>query len=114
MEQYLRHLASDLRDGNLDDFLVYRKAMRKQESEYTTTTPPHVAAARKMSRPAGRLIEYVMTVAGPEPAEERESDFDYEHYIVKQLQPIAEPVLALLELEFRRVIGDDKQLDLFA
>jgi DNA polymerase-2 len=114
VEEYLVRLASDLRSGRLDDFLIYRKAMRKQESEYTTTTPPHVAAARKMSRPTGRLIEYVMTVAGPEPAEEREHDLDYEHYLVKQLQPIAEPVLALLELEFRRVIGDDKQLDLFA
>ena len=32
-----------------------------------------------------------MTLDGPEPADERSSPFDYEHYVDKQLEPIAEP-----------------------
>ncbi len=111
--ELLRRLTEQLRSGGYDGSLVYRKAMRKKESDYKTTTPPHVAAARKMTRKPGRLISYVMTTAGPEPADEQQSPFDYEHYIDKQLEPIAEPVLETLGLEFRKVIGDDRQLDLF-
>lgn len=97
----------------MDELLIYRKALRKDLDEYTSTTPPHVAAARKMKGEPGRIIEYVMTAAGPEPAEERASPFDYEHYVDKQVAPIAEPVLEILGYDFRKVIGDDTQLDLF-
>ncbi len=113
IEEELQQLVERLRAGELNDLLVYRKAMRKDESEYTRTTPPHVAAARKMKAPPGRLIEYVMTRGGPEPAEERTNAFDYAHYVTKQLRPIAEPVLEVLGLDFEKVIGDDVQLDLF-
>ena len=54
--------------GELDDALVYRKNLRKDVDEYTATTPPHVAAARKSTQPSGRLISYVITTAGPEPS----------------------------------------------
>ena len=59
------------------------------------------------------MIRYVMTLAGPEPASERKHDLDREHYVRKQLEPIAEPVLTLLGLDFARVVGDDRQLPLF-
>ena len=106
-------LVAQLRNGRHDELLVYRKALRKALADYTSTTPPHVAAARKMKRRPGRLIEYVITTDGPEPAAERVSPFDYEHYVDRQLRPVAEPVLDLLGLRFDRVIGDDKQMDLF-
>jgi DNA polymerase elongation subunit (family B) len=38
---------------------------------------------------------------------------DREHYVEKQIRPIAEPVLGALGLEFSAVIGDDRQLGLF-
>jgi DNA polymerase-2 len=53
-----------------------------------------------------------MTVAGPEPLEEVQNELDREHYVMKQVRPVAEPVLATLGLEFERVIGDARQLDL--
>jgi DNA polymerase-2 len=113
VKDYLRRVVADLRAGQLDDRLVYRKALRKDPAAYTATTPPHVAAARKMSgKPRGR-IAYLMTVAGPEPLEGRRSPIDYEHYVQKQVQPVADPVLALLGLNFDRVVGDDSQLPLF-
>ena len=106
-------MVSNLRGGHLDDLLVYRKGLRKSLDEYTATTPPHVAAARKLSHKPGRVISYVMTKAGAEPAEERRHEIDHEHYVQKQIRPVAEPVLAILHLDFDRVIGDDAQLELF-
>lgn len=114
VDAYLAGAVKDLRAGDLhQDLLIYRKTLRKDLTEYTSTTPPHVAAARKMSGEPGRVVEYVWTVQGPEPAAERASDLDYEHYVEKQIQPVAEPVLEVLGLEFRKVIGDDKQMELF-
>lgn len=113
VEDYLLRLAEDLREGRIDDLLVYRKGLRKDLDSYTSTTPPHVAAARKLSGPPGRLISYVVTVNGPEPEAELHSPIDYRHYLDKQLQPVAEPVLEQLGLEFAKVVGEDRQLDLF-
>ena len=113
VDDYLRGVVEDLRAGRLDESLVYRKALRKRLDEYTASTPPHVAAARKMTSRPGRIIEYVMTRAGPEPATEQISPFDHEHYVQKQIRPVAEPVLSLLSLDFDRVVGDDSQLSLF-
>ena len=113
VDEYLYSVVKELREGDCDDQLIYRKGLRKSLEEYTATTPPHVAAARKMTGRAGRLISYVMTVAGAEPAAERKNAFDYEHYVQKQVRPVAEPVLAVLGLDFDKVVGDDTQLSLF-
>ncbi len=113
VEDYLRELAAELRAGRLDDLLVYRKVLRKHPDAYTSTTPPHVAAARKGEARPGRRVAYVVTRAGPEPADAPTAPIDYGHYLDKQLQPVADPVLALLGLDFAKVVGEDRQLDLF-
>jgi DNA polymerase-2 len=114
VEQYLAQIVQQVRKGGLDEALVYRKNLRKDADEYTATTPPHVAAARKSSGGSGRLISYVMTTAGPEPVDNVEHPLDREHYVAKQVRPVAEPVLAALGLDFDRVIGDDRQMDLYS
>lgn len=111
--EYLHCVVNDLKSGKLDELLVYRKGLRKAPDEYVKSTPPHVAAARKMSRKPGRVIHYVHTKAGPEPADERENAYDYDHYIQRQIRPVAEPVLQQLDLEFEVVAGVDRQLRLF-
>lgn len=111
--EYLCRFTEEVRKGKHDALLWYRKTLRKKLSEYTATTPPHVAAARKLSGPPGRSITYLMTVAGPEPASESNSPIDYEHYVQRQIKPIAQPILDLLDLDFAKVIGDDRQLELF-
>lgn len=113
VEDYLRDVVGALRRGELDDALVYRKGLRKSLDAYQASTPPHVAAARKSPAPPGRVIAYVMTAAGPEPLDARTAELDREHYVAKQVRPVAEPVLQSLGLEFERVIGDDRQLGLF-
>jgi DNA polymerase-2 len=111
VEAYLASVVKRVRNGELDDALVYRKQLRKGADAYTASTPPHVAAARKSSQ-SGRLIAYVMTTDGAEPLDNVTHPLDREHYVSKQIKPVAEPVLETLGLKFERVIGDERQLDL--
>ncbi len=113
VDAYLTDMVKRVRNGDLDAELVYRKNLRKGAEEYTASTPPHVVAARKSTQPLGRLISYVMTSAGPEPIGDVHHPIDREHYIVKQIKPVAEPVLATLGLEFEQLIGDSRQMEMF-
>jgi len=113
VDSYLRQIVRDLRAGKLDSLLLYRKSLRKELDAYTASTPPHVAAARKMSAPPGPVISYLITRNGPEPVPGGHSSPDYEHYVHKQVRAIAEPVLSLLGLEFDDVTGDNTQMRLF-
>jgi DNA polymerase-2 len=114
VDAYLADVVKQVRNGALDGALVYRKNLRKEAEEYTATTPPHVAAARKSAQTSGRMISYVMTTAGPEPLDNLQHALDREHYVIKQVKPVAEPVLATLGLDFERVIGDSRQMDLYS
>ncbi len=111
VDAYLADVVKKVRNGDLDGALVYRKNLRKDADEYTATTPPHVVAARKSTQSLDRLISYVMTTAGPEPLDNVQHPLDREHYVLKQVKPVAEPVLATLGLDFERVIGDSRQFD---
>ncbi len=113
VDAYLAAIVRQVRSGALDDALVYRKNLRKSADDYTAATPPHVAAARKSTQPQGRLVSYVMTTAGAEPLDNRRHPLDREHYVEKQVRPVAEPVLETLGLDFERAIGDRRQADLF-
>ncbi|MDX1999353.1 MAG: DNA polymerase II [Thermoanaerobaculia bacterium] len=110
---YLIGVLADLRAGRLDDQLVYKKRLRKEPAAYTATTPPHVAAARKAGRGRSGTVSYVVTTAGPEPVDGAADPLDYEHYVDKQLRPVALPVLERLGLDFEEIAGRGHQLGLF-
>ncbi len=114
---WIREFIKELRGGAHDGHLVYRKALRKRISEYTATTPPHVKAAKVINARPGQIIDYVITVNGPEPATARAGSFDYSHYVEKQIRPVAEAVLPHLGLDFDELAGTGdgagRQLDLF-
>ena len=55
----------------------------------------------------------MITVDGPEPVDNIAHELDREHYVGKQVRPVAEPVLDVLGLDFEQVIGDDRQISLF-
>ena len=117
VDVYLADIVRTVREGALDELLVYRKSLRKGAETYTATTPPHVAAARKSPKPAGKaplrkVIEYVITTGGPEPLDNIRHSPDREHYVLKQIRPVAEPVLATLGLDFDTVVGDGRQGEL--
>ena len=52
-----------------------------------------------------------MTLAGPEPLEVRRSPIDYEHYVTRQLQPVADAILPFVDGQFSALL--DGQLGLF-
>jgi DNA polymerase-2 len=104
--ELIREFVAALRAGRHDEDLVYRKAIRKPLSAYTKTTPPHVKAARKQAGEAGRIVAYVVTRAGPEPADALTAPPDHEHYVTHQLRPIADAILRFLGTNFATVVGE--------
>ncbi|HET6898176.1 MAG TPA: DNA polymerase II, partial [Vicinamibacteria bacterium] len=110
---YLSDVVARMRAGELDDKLVYRKALRKRPEAYTATTPPHVAVARTLGQRERGRIAYVITTAGPEPAGAPHAPLDYAHYLDKQVGAVAEPVLTLLGLDLDEILGTARQLRLF-
>ena len=102
-----------MKKGKYDKLLIYKKAIRKDLVKYTKTTPPHVKAARKLGKLTSSIISYVMTSDGPEPVQKIEHKLDYEHYIEKQIKPIADSVLVFYDMNFDDLLKNSKQTSLF-
>jgi len=113
LEAYIREFVDALRAGHRDALLVYHKSLRKPLSDYTETTPPHVKAARLLPSPPPRRIAYVVTLAGPQPEGLLSSPIDYDHYVEKQIEPVADALLTHLGTSFAALMGHERQLDLF-
>lgn len=122
VKDYVRHYVDDTKSGKLDDLLIYRKRLRRKLDDYQKNVPPHVKAARladyynqQIGREPqyqyGGWIEYVITTAGPEPIEYRRNPIDYDHYVEKQLKPIADGILPFIGLDFTQLSAS--QLGLF-
>ena len=114
LKSYVKSYVQDIREGKLDDLLIYRKALRKDVAGYVKTTPPHVKAARQLSSIENPLISYYQTVDGPQPVELKKSKIDYEHYVEKQIKPIAEAMLSFYGESFDDIISKVKQHTLFS
>lgn len=109
VKQYIKRFVEDLKNGKYDDLLVYRKALRKDVDDYTKTTPPHVKAARLLDKITTNIIDYVMTTEGPEPIQKQTNKIDYEHYIDKQIKPLADSILCFFETNFEETIAGSQQ-----
>lgn len=114
-QDYVRDYVGKTLNGDFDDQLVYRKRLRRKLDDYQRNVPPHARAARiaddynrSQGRPLqyqnGGWISYVMTVAGPEPLETRHSPIDYQHYLERQLQPVADAILPFLHDDFTTLV----------
>ena len=113
IESFIRDYLRKIRSGKLDEKLIYRKSIRKDLKDYTKTTPPHVKAARKMDSLESNVIEYYITVDGPEPIQKLKHKIDYEHYVEKQIKPIAQQILSLFNKKFEDIAQESKQTKLF-
>jgi DNA polymerase-2 len=89
-QDYVRDYVNRTVSGEFDELLVYRKRLRRPLGEYERNVPPQVRAAR---------IADELTTGGPEPLEALRSPIDYEHYLTRQLMPVADAILPF--------IGDD-------
>ncbi|WP_045048468.1 DNA polymerase II [Rouxiella chamberiensis] len=114
-QDYIRDYVIRTMNGEFDDRLIYRKRLRRRLTEYERNVPPHVRAARladEYNQANGRALQYqnggwisyVMTTSGPEPLENRLSPIDYDHYIEKQLEPVADGILPFLHDDFATLI----------
>lgn len=112
VSKYIKDYIADLKKGEYDSLLVYKKAIRKGVESYTKTTPPHIKAARKAGRTDSGIIEYLQTVNGPEVIEARKSAIDYPHYLEKQIKPIAESILGFFDINFDDLFADSRQMKL--
>lgn len=121
-EEYIKELVSDLQEGKYETELVLRKRLRRKLADYVKNVPPHVQAARKAEEirrernlpnmyDSGGWVEYIMTSAGPEPRQYRQSPIDYDFYIDKQLAPIADSILVFSSSSMDKVL--DRQIGLF-
>ena len=113
VDEFVRAFLADLRAGQHDDALAYRKAVRKDLDAYTKTTPPHVRAARMLGDQAGRIVAYTMTRKGPEPVGDESAPPDYDHYVEHQLKPVGDAILRFVGTDFDTLSGAQRQLSLF-
>ncbi len=111
---FVKKFIKDIRDGKYDDKLIYRKQIRKELEKYIRITPQHVFAARLLGdKFEGKIVEYCITTAGPEPKQKLKHKLDYDHYVNKQIKPIAEMILSFFNLDFDDLIEGSKQTKLF-
>ncbi len=101
---------------------MYRKRIRRPLAQYVKNIPPHVKAARLADEQNEQLgkplryqhkgqIAYVITLNGAQPIEYQSCSLDYEHYIEKQIKPIAESILPFIGVSFTDITS--AQLGLF-
>lgn len=122
VSEYINEMVQKTKTGQMDDKLPYRKRLRQAAEKYQKNVPPHVKAARIVDehlKAAGKpakynqkgWIKYLQTTNGPEPIEYQSSPIDYEHYIEKQLKPIADGILPFIGLDFEEL--SSQQMGLF-
>jgi DNA polymerase-2 len=110
---FVAQLVDEVRRGERDDELVYVKRIRKGTVDSYATNAPHVQAARKAGRFAGRLIRYAITRTGPEPVlpgRPLPEGIDHRHYVEKVLRPVADSILIEMGSSFDEALGAPKQL----
>ena len=121
-QDYVRDYVRRTLSGEFDELLIYRKRLRRRLDDYERNVPPHVRAARladdyndRLNRPRqyqrGGWISYVISVNGPEPLEVRQAPIDYDHYVTRQLQPVADAILPFVNDDFGTLVGG--QMGLF-
>jgi DNA polymerase-2 len=122
VQNFLLQVVQDTRSGQFDGQLVYRKRIRRRLDLYVKNVPPHVKAARSADQQNEALgktlkyqhkgwVSYVITVNGPETIEYLTSQIDYDHYVEKQIKPIAEGILPFIGLSFEDITS--QQMGLF-
>jgi DNA polymerase-2 len=70
----------------------------------------HLRQGRREQYRNGGWIRYLMTLAGPEPIEALHSPIDYEHYLARQLEPVADAILPFLGDSFARLTSPQQAL----
>ncbi|AWH88111.1 DNA polymerase II [Limnobaculum parvum] len=114
-QEFIRDYVAKTLNGEFDRQLIYSKRLRRHLSEYQKNVPPHARAAkladeynlahgRPLQYQNGGTIRYLITLQGPEPLENLQSPIDYQHYISRQLEPIADAILPFMHDNFDSLV----------
>ncbi|NQZ56411.1 MAG: hypothetical protein HRT88_02920 [Lentisphaeraceae bacterium] len=109
IEEHVQGKIRQVKGGVFDDELIYRKSLSKGLDSYTSTTPPHVKAARLLDK-VPRVIFYVMTKNGPQPISMQKSGLDYQHYIDKQIEPIVRTLSLHYDFDWQKAVLSQQSL----
>ena len=115
--EFVRTTVADVLAGKRNQDLVYNKRLRRHLHEYEKNIPPQVQAARKYVQLTGKSlrrgdwIAYVITTSGAEPVAAQQSPLDFQHYVDKQLMPVADSILHFMEQNMTDLV--DTQMSLF-
>ncbi|TMP82833.1 DNA polymerase II [Pseudoalteromonas phenolica] len=112
-QKYIKKVLS----GEVDHLLVYRKRLGKPVEKYTKSIPPHVKAIKNTDQAElslyskGAIVNYYISHLGPSlfSLSNTTADFDYQHYIDKQIKPI----LSMFTSSHQASFGLGSQNELF-
>ncbi|MDR0629545.1 MAG: DNA polymerase II [Treponema sp.] len=114
LSEKVQETIGQLRRGELDEALIYRKRLSRPPETYTSSTPPQVKAARLLGWKGRRgTVAFVWTLKGPEPALLPHAPFDYDHYINAQVLPVARSIAAAALWDQDILFKGDPQMELF-
>ncbi|QYK03242.1 DNA polymerase II [Shewanella psychrotolerans] len=116
--EYLKEMVLRLQRGEVDELLIFSKRLRRDVDEYTAKASPHVKAASLWCERSGKAqygkrgtkIDYIITSNGAEPVEYCHAKADYQYYLDKQIAPVSDPILSILNTSFNQIMS--KQLSL--
>jgi len=111
IDNWMRNLVVSIKNGKMDVKLIYKKRLRRETESYVKNVPPHIKAAKMLNKKED-YIEYLISKSGPVPVKLLSGAIDYDHYIEKQLRPIADSLLSLTGRSFDEIINS-RQLNFF-
>ena len=122
VKEYIVGIVEQTKAGKFDEQLIYRKRLRRKLAQYVKNVPPQVKAARfadqqnaKYGKPLKYQnrgwIEYYITLNGPQAKEYLSAPLDYQFYIDRQLEAVADGILPFIGTSFAEIT--DSQLGLF-
>lgn len=114
---FILQIVKEIRAGQHDKKLLFRKRLRRKLADYQKNIPPHVQAARKadewLQQQGKRTryqnrgwIEYAYTIRGPEPVECLVSPLDYDLYLERQIEPIVDGIVMFLGQSFSEITSN--------
>ncbi|RLV60332.1 DNA polymerase II [Parashewanella curva] len=118
LSHYLSEQLTQLKNGELDNELIFIRKLTRPLEDYTAKSSPHVKVAnhllaltgdKKFSK-RGCKIEYINTISGAESVYHKTSPIDYDYYIDKQIKPIAEPIFDVTEESLVEVLSNQLSL----
>lgn len=122
--RYIQETVAKLRRGEFDDQLIYSKQLSRPLAAYQKNIPPHVRAAAMIDAKRAahgqpleynkgrKRVYYVYQRSGVAPYESDADliDLDYEHYIEKQLEPIADSILPFYDTNMASLLSQQISL----